>query len=140
MQTRSVNCMGRGTNSLGNGAEEKDLKTIMKHMQKESHHHNTANKIQTPSWRNVTHQMRSNPSVLLSTGMGPAPCPIWGAALALCEGKECRGEPSDTQRPRKHELWEQLQDMRLVGLLKRSLRSGTYVPSTTEKTLKKGRG
>lgn len=106
MQTRSINCMGTGTTGLGSGIEEKDLKIITKYRQNKSHHHVTTKKIQTPNWRNIAHQMRSNPSALLSTGRAPAPCPIWGAALALCEWKECRDQ-SDTQRARKHELWEQ---------------------------------
>lgn len=42
--------------------KKKDLKIIMKYRQNKGHHHDTAKKIQTPSWRNVAHQMRRNPS------------------------------------------------------------------------------
>jgi len=76
--------MGTGKTSLGSSTKEMDLKIIMKHRQRKSHDQDTAKKIQTPSWRNIAHQMRSNPSALLSTGRAPAPCRIWGAELDLC--------------------------------------------------------
>lgn len=78
----------------------------MKYRQNKSHYHDTAKKIQTPSWRNIAHQMRS--ILLLYLGLAqPQQHVPFGVLHQLCVNERSTEESSQSRKKaRKQELLE----------------------------------